>query len=110
MISGLLTDQFFDPAFNAPTTRVVMVASSTDWPLTLTIMSPRLSPDLSAGLSSVTLLTIAPRASFSPTAAAQDDIFPLTQPVELDPANPDASEVGELIWRGVKQGQVARAA
>lgn len=39
-------------------------------------------------------------AAISPPAAAQDDIFPLTQPVELDPANPEASEVGELIFRG----------
>lgn len=39
-------------------------------------------------------------AVFGHPAYAQDDIFPLTQPVELDPANPDASEVGELIWRG----------
>jgi len=38
-------------------------------------------------------------ASAAP-ASAQDDIFPLTQPVALDPADPQREEVGELIYRG----------
>ncbi|MDJ0641644.1 MAG: peptidylprolyl isomerase [Erythrobacter sp.] len=32
--------------------------------------------------------------------AAQDDVLPLTEPVALDPSNPGATDVGELIYRG----------
>ena len=33
-------------------------------------------------------------------AQAQDEIFALTKPVDIDQVNPDANEVGELIYRG----------
>lgn len=33
-------------------------------------------------------------------AIAQDDIFAITEPVDLDPSDPDAKEFGELIYRG----------
>lgn len=33
-------------------------------------------------------------------ASAQDDIFAITEPVALDPSNPDVEEVGGLIYRG----------
>ena len=33
-------------------------------------------------------------------ASAQDDIFAITEPVALDPADPDREDVGELIYRG----------
>ena len=32
--------------------------------------------------------------------AAQDDVLPLTEPVALDPASPETTEVGELSYRG----------
>ena len=44
-----------------------------------------------------TSLTIALLAS---PIQAQDDIFAITSPVDLDPSDPDAKEVGELIFRG----------
>ncbi|WP_298466868.1 esterase-like activity of phytase family protein [uncultured Erythrobacter sp.] len=33
-------------------------------------------------------------------AIAQDDVLPLTEPVELDSANPETSDLGELSYRG----------
>lgn len=33
-------------------------------------------------------------------AAAQDDILPQTQPVELNPGDPSQQEIGDLIYRG----------
>ncbi|MEM8725137.1 MAG: esterase-like activity of phytase family protein [Pseudomonadota bacterium] len=33
-------------------------------------------------------------------AYAQDDVLPLTEPVELDPASPETKDIGELSYRG----------
>lgn len=45
-------------------------------------------------------LPFALAAAAAVPAAAQDDIFVITEPVDLDPANPEMQEVGELIYRG----------
>lgn len=37
---------------------------------------------------------------FAVPAVAQDDVLPQTQPVKLNPDDPDDEEIGELIYRG----------
>ncbi|MFU7528304.1 esterase-like activity of phytase family protein [Qipengyuania sp. ASV99] len=56
----------------------------------------------STGRTLLTAAALAMGALFAPAApiVAQADIFPLTQPVMLDPADPDREEIGELIYRG----------